>query len=267
MNLNGVDIDSLRLINGECLIEIHSLTEDEIEFNGGKLKLVHNLKSETGDFNPSELMSLVSSIKKSNYKDKEAMKKYKMLQAQQMQQSDDKKIDHRMGQAVRRGVIVKLPEKDNQNGAWDFDCEFDGKEGDEVWFDSMATREKIENGEGAIVIGEKTYVLVSTRCVFAVKKGDDVEGLNGYIIGRELPNEIKIGSIHVPGTSVARVEVVTPPKRNPTYRSQELWNNSEVKKGDVVCMKKHFAIKLDSTMAESTDLVRFQSRVIMAFEE
>ena len=37
MNLAGTDLDKIRLINGDCIIEIHSLTEDEIDFNGGKL--------------------------------------------------------------------------------------------------------------------------------------------------------------------------------------------------------------------------------------
>lgn len=267
MNFNGIDIEKLRLINGECLIQIHSMTEDEIDFNGGKLKLVHSLKSETGDFNPNELIGLVNAMKKSHYKDKEAKKKYMELYGKQIQQSDDKKEDHRMKQAVRRGIIVKLPEKDNKNGGWDFNCEFDGIVGDEVWFDSMSTREKIESGEGGIVIGDKTYISVPTRTVLAAKRGDEIVGLNGYIIGKVLSNDLKYGSLYLPDSNTARIEVICPPKRTPSYVNKVLWTNSVVKKGDVVCVKKSFAIKLDSTMAESTDLVRFQSRVILAFEE
>jgi len=267
MNFNDIDINTIRLINGECLIEIHSLTEDEIDFNGGKLKLVHSLKAETGDFNPTELRSLIDSMKKSNYKDKEAKRKYMELYGKQIQEADDKKEDHRMKQAVRRGVIVRLPEKDPNNGGWDFSCEFDGEVGDEVWFDAMATRDKIENGEGGIVVGDKMYISVPTRTVLAAKRGDEIVGFNGYIIGKMLSNDIKIGSLYTPESNIARVEVISPPKRNPSYTNKVLWTNTEVKKGDIVCLKKKFAIKLDSTMAESTDLVRFQSRVILAFEE
>jgi hypothetical protein len=267
MNFNGIDVNTIRLINGECLVQIHSMTEDEIDFNGGKLKLVHSLKSETGDFNPNEIRSLVDSMKKSHYKDKEAKKKYMELYGKQIQEADDKKEDHRMKQAVRRGVIVRLPEKDPNNGGWDFNCEFDGVVGDEVWFDSMSTREKIESGEGGIVIGDKTYISVPTRTVLAAKRGDEIIGLNGYIIGRRLSNDIKFGSIYLPDSNIARVEVVSPPQRNPSYTNKILWTNTSVKKGDIVCLNKNHAIKLDSTMAESTDLVRFQSRVILAFEE
>ena len=57
-------------------------------------------------------------MKKSNYKDKEAKRKYMELYGKQIQEADDKKEDHRMKQAVRRGVIVRLPEKDPNNGGW-----------------------------------------------------------------------------------------------------------------------------------------------------
>jgi len=35
MNLSGIDLEKIKLINGECIIELHSLTEDEINFTGG----------------------------------------------------------------------------------------------------------------------------------------------------------------------------------------------------------------------------------------
>lgn len=267
MNLNGVDIDRLRLLNGECLVQIHSITEDEIQFNGGTLKLVNSLKDSIEDVNPNEIYDLLKSMRKSNYKDTNAIKKYHELYANQQKQSDENAGDVAAKQAVRRGVIVALPEKDLGFAGWDFDCEFDAIIGDEVWFDSMYTRTRIEEGDGAIDIDGKKYITVPTHSIYAAKRNGEIISLNGYIIGKRLPNDRKIGSFFLPESKIARVEVVVPPSREPEYVHSEFFKNTSVKKGDVVCMKEHFATKLDSTMAESTDLVRFQSRAILAIEE
>ena len=88
---------------------------------------------------------------------------------------------------------------------------------------------------------------------------------SGYVLGKVLPNDRKDGSIYLIESKTARVEVVVPNARVPKYVA-DIWNNTTVKKGDVVCMNNIFAIKLDSTLAETTDLVRFQPRVIVAVE-
>jgi len=267
MNFEDVEIDRLRLLNGECLVEIHSMVEDEIVFNGGKLKIVTSVKDHIEDFSPSELISTLEALKKSNYKDENAKKEYMKMLVSQKREADPNKINHEAKQAVRRGKIVKLPERELGYGGWDFDCEFDGVVGDEVWFDSSYSREKLEEKEGGIIIGDKTYLLIPARSIFATKRGDEIFSLNGYIIGKRLPNDRTYGSLFLPDSNVARVMVDVAPSRTPKYKDANVWTNTDVKKGDVVCLKDFFAIKLDSTLANTTDLVRFQSRVILAIEE
>jgi len=83
MNFEGIDIENLRLLNGECLVEIHSMVEDEIVFNGGKLKIVTSVKNHIEDFAPSELISTLEALKKSNYKDQNAKKEYMKMMVSQ----------------------------------------------------------------------------------------------------------------------------------------------------------------------------------------
>ena len=127
--------------------------------------------------------------------------------------------------------------------------------------------EKLEEKEGGIIIGDKTYLLIPARSIFATKRGDEIFSLNGYIIGKRLPNDRTYGSLFLPESNVARVMVDVAPSRTPKYKDANVWTNTDIKKGDVVCLKDFFAIKLDSTLANTTDLVRFQSRVILAIEE
>jgi hypothetical protein len=267
MNFEGVDIENLRLLNGECLVEIRSMVENEIDFNGGKLKIVTSVKDNIEDFSVNEMISAVNALKKSNYKDQNAKKEYMKMLVSQKREADPNKVDHEAKQAVRRGTIVKLPEKELGYNGWDFDCEFDGVVGDEVWFDSSYSRERLEEKEGGIIIGDKTYLLIPARSIFAAKRGDEIFSLNGYIIGKRLPNDRTYGSLFLPESNVARVSVEVVPTRTPKYKDANFWTNTEVKKGDVICIKDTFAIKLDSTLANTTDLVRFQSRVILAIEE
>ena len=267
MNLDSIDIDSLRLLNGECLVEVHSMVEDEVEFNGGKLKLVTSVKDHIDDFSINEMMSALNALKKSNYKDENARKEYMKMMMSQKKEADPNKVNHEAKQAVRRGKIVKLPEKELGFNGWDFDCEFDGVVGDEVWFDSSYSREKLEEKEGGIIIGDKTYLLIPARSIFAAKRNDEIFSLNGYIIGKRIHNDRTYGSLFLPESKIARISVEVVPTRKPKYRESDVWTNSDVKKGDVVCLKETFATQLDSTLANTTDLVRFQSRVILAFEE
>lgn len=266
MNLNGLDISKLRMVNGDCIIELHSLTEDEIDFNGGKLKIVNKIKNYISEVDPDYVFDLVNGMKKSRYKDKDLMKEYNRIVGESNREADPDKEDIQGKQAVRRGKIVKIAEKDLTYQGWDYECEFDAVEGDEVWFDATFTREMITEGEGGCIIDGKIYLTISKKSIYAAKRGEEIVSLNGYIIGKLLGNERKTGSIHMVDNDLTRVEIVVPNARNPQYVRPDVWTNTEVKKGDVVCVRRVHATRLDPTMAKSTEYVRFQPRVIMAYE-
>jgi hypothetical protein len=266
MNLNGIDLEKLRLINGECIIQLHSLTEDEIDFNGGKLKIVNKVKNYIRDVDDDEMVGIVKALKKSQYKDKQLMKEYEIMSNEAYREADPNKEDIQGKQAVRRGKIIRIAEKDLNYQGWDYDCEFDAVEGDDVWFDATFTREMITEGEGGCIIDGKVYLNISKKSIYAAKRGDEIISLNGYIIGKLLGNERKIGSIHMVDNDIHRVEVVVPNARTPRYASPDIWTNTDVKKGDVVCVRNVFTTKLDPTLAKTTEYVRFQPRVIMAYE-
>lgn len=266
MNLAGIDLNQIKLINGECIIELHSLTEDEIDFNGGKLKIVNKIKNYISEVNDDDMISIVKALKKSNYKDQSLLKEYSRMAGEAHKEADPDKEDIQGKQAVRRGKIARIAVKDLAYQGWDYHCEFDAVEGDEVWFDATFTREMITEGEGGCVIDGKVYLTISKKSIYAAKRGDEIVSLNGYIIGKLLGNERKFGSIHIPDNDVCRVEVVVPNARTPKYASPDVWTNTDVKKGDVVCVRNIFATKLDPTLAKTTEYVRFQPRVIMAYE-
>jgi hypothetical protein len=267
MNLSGIDIEKLRLVNGECIIELHSLTEDDIDFNGGKLKIVNKIKNYISEVNDDDMISVIKGLKKSQYKDKQLLEEYSRMAKEAHREADPDKEDIQGKQAVRRGKIIKIAEAELNNSGWDYDCEFDGVEGDMVWFDATYTREMITEKEGGYEKDGKIYLMISKRSIYAAQRGDEIVSLNGYIIGKALGNDRKTGSLYILDNDIQRVEVVVPPARNPRYTNPEVWKNTEVKKGDVVCVRKVFATKLDPTLAKTTDYVRFQSRVIMAYEE
>lgn len=266
MNLAGIDLDQIKLINGECIIELHSLTEDEIDFNGGKLKIVNKVKNYISELDDDEMVGIVKALKKSAYKDKQLLKEYELRIKELSKEADPNKENIQDKQAVRRGKIVRIAVKDLASQGWDYDCEFDAVEGDEVWFDATFTREMITEGEGGCIIDGKIYLTISKRSIYAAKRGDEIFSLNGYIIGKLLGNERKFGSIHIPDNDISRVEVVVPNARVPRYSRPDIWTNTKVIKGDVVCVRNVYATKLDPTLAKTTEYVRFQPRVIMAYE-
>jgi len=266
MNLNGIDLNKLRLINGECIIELHSLTEDEINFNGGKLKIVNKIKNYISDIDDNEMVSVVKALKKSDYKDKALHEEYSRMDNEAHREADIEKENIQDKQAVRRGKIIKIAEAELNNQGWDYDCEFDAVEGDEVWFDATFTREMITEGEGGCIIDGKVYLMISKRSIYAAKRGDDIVSLNGYILGKLLGNERTYGSVYIPDNDMQRVEVVVPNARLPKYDRPDVWSNTEVKEGDVVCVRNVYTTKLDPTLAKTTDYVRFQPRVIVAYE-
>lgn len=266
MNLNGVNIDELRLINGECIVELHGLTEDEIDFNGGKLKIVNKIKNYISEVDDNEMVSIVKALKKSNYKDELLLKEYGRMATEAHREADPDKEDIQGKQAVRRGKIIKIAEKDLGFSGWDYDCEFDAVEGDDVWFDATFTREMITEGEGGYIKDGKVYLMISKRSIYAAKRGDEIVSLNGYVIGKILGNERKIGSIHVIENDLTRVQVVVPPAKKPKYARSDFWTDTEVKENDIVVVRKVYATPLDPTLAKTTEYVRFQPRVILAYE-
>ena len=266
MNLSGLDLSKLRLVNGDCIIELHSLTEDEIQFNGGTLKIVNKIKNYISEVDDDEMIGIVRALKKSGYKDKQLLKEYEIMAGEAHREADPDKEDIQGKQAVRRGKIIRIAEKDLSYQGWDYDCEFDAVEGDDVWFDATFTREMITEGEGGCVIDGKVYLTISKKSIYAAQRGDDIVSLNGYIIGKLLGNERKLGALYIPDNDIQRVEVVVPNARTPRYASPDVWTNTDVKKGDVVCVRNMFATKLDPTLAKTTEYVRFQPRVIMAYE-
>ena len=267
MNLEDVEINDLKLLNGQCLIEIHSWTEDEIPFNGTTLKLVNKIKGSIEEPSYAEFQQLLNSMKKSRYKDMRAMSEYMRMQGEQNKQADQEKEDIEAKQAVRRGVIIKTPLTKEEYGRWDFDCEFDGRVGDEVYFDAMYTKNKIDESEGGFEKDGKRYVIVPSKAIFAAKRNEELISMNGYILGTELSNERVSGGIFLPDAKTSKVRVDVAPTRYPKYLHERAWSNTEVKKGDVVYIKDDYAVKLDNTIAQTTNMIRFQPRVILAIEE
>ena len=267
MDYSDVDIDKLRLINGECLIEVQTWTENEVKFNNGTLVIVNKLKGMIDKPGKEDINSLVKSMKKGRYKDDKAMKEYMRMAGEQHRQYDEDKQDIEAQQAVRRGKLVKLPEKYGDKNRWDFECEFDGREGEEVWFDATYTRQKIQDDENGFEKDGKRYLLIPRNAIFAARRNDEIISLNGFILGEVLSNERKQGGIFMPESTINRVRVEVAPMHEPKFFNNEVWINTKLKKGDVVCVRDQFVIPLDSTLAQSTSLVRFQSRVILAIEE
>lgn len=267
MSYSEFDLDSLRLLSGECLIEIEGLLENEIDFNGGKLIIVSKIKESVEEVDPRDLMSTINSMKRGRYKDDGAMKEYSKMLAESKREAENVSEDNVGKQAVRRGTIVKVSEKNLTDGGWDFSCKFDGVVGDEVWFDATYTRDQMESAEKLFEKDGKTYILIPEQSIYAAKRGEEIVSLNGYIIGKVLPNDRTYGSLFLPEADIRRVEVVVEPAREPVYRNKDIWKNTKVKNGDVVCIRPHFATRLDPTLAQSTEYVRFQSRIILAIEE
>jgi hypothetical protein len=267
MSYSNFDLESLRLLSGECMIEIEGLLENEIDFNGGKLMIVSKIKNSVEEVDPRDLIDTIKSMQRHRYKDAGAFKEYGKMLAESKKEADAVTEDEVGKQAVRRGKIVKVSEKNLTDGGWDFSCKFDGVVGDEVWFDATYTRDQMESAEKLFEKDGKTYILIPEQSIYAAKRGDEIVSLNGYIIGKVLPNDRTYGSLFLPDAEIRRVEVVVEPARDPIYRNKQVWKNTKVKKGDIVCIKPHFATRLDPTLANSTEYVRFQSRIILAIEE
>ena len=259
-----MNLSTLRLLNGECLIKVRTLVEDEVEFNGTTLKIVTDAKDFLQEATYGDANSALEALKRSGYKDKRAMSELMRMRGEMERNRDDKE-DVRAKQSVRKGVVVKISEGNATSANFDYKCEFDAEVGDVVYFDPYYSHAMLEDADRYFEEDGMKLILVPKEAIFARFKGE-YESLNGYILGEVLDNELRSGNLYLPDSDTARVRVVAAPRRTPIYRSP-LWTNTKVEVGDVVCVKKHFATPLDSTMGSETKLVRFQSRVINAIEQ
>lgn len=259
-----MNLDTLRLLNGECLIKVRTLVEDEVEFAGTTLKIVTDAKDFIQEASYDDAKAALDAYKRSGYKDEKAIAEYTRMMGELGRKADENKVDMRAKQSVRKGEIVKISEGRKLAAGFDYECIFDGEVGDEVFFDPYYSHAMLEDDQRYFEEDGMKLVLVPKEAIFA-RKRDGYESLNGFILGEVLENELRHGLLHLPDSDTARVRVTVAPTRQPKYRSP-LWSNTEVKVGDIVCIKDHFAIPLDSTMGSETKLVRFQSRVINAIE-
>lgn len=258
---------NVRSIRGEVLIEIHSFKETEIPFAGTTLILSDPLKKSIHGGSDADMTDLFQSLKKGGFKDGNAMRDY-MREIGRMARPNEDDNDYTANTVTRRGIVANLPLRRNNFGNWDFFCESGLNVGDYVWFDPFYVREQLEKTGDSTSFKEngKIYVYVPEQAIFAAKRGEDHVPINGYFLGKRLPNDHFIGSILMLDKKIAKIKVTHVPSVQPVFRMPDVWKNTNLKIGDVVYVSEEFATPLDSTLAESTDLVRFQSRIVLAIE-
>lgn len=262
----------MRLLRGDCIVEIGNLVQDEVAFNGTTLKIVTDIRSYTSHADDSYINELYDALAKEK-RDTEAKRKVQkelMGVLGQVNKEVGDSTDHGAAQATRHGRLVRKPERSPVVDGWDFSCELDAEEGDEVWWDSFYSSEQRSRGvadsDKVIEQDGKKYLIIPSRSLFCAKRGGEMIPLNGFVIGKEIPNEKKAGAIYLPDTGVSRVEVMAAPKSLPVYVKPELWKNTKVEVGNKILVRSHFAIKLDSTLGSTTDYVRVANRTILAIE-
>lgn len=267
MELTKHEFEKFEVLSDDVLIEIGGFLQNTVKLGSSELVVVSDVKDYTIHGDEGYMAELAKAMKKSNYKDKNLMKEWvRTVSAAQSERNGY--TENKAKNATRRGVIRKVGKKTNEFGNFDYRCKFTATEGEEVYFDAFYTREYFENAlepsKPMIVVDDKIHIFVPIRAVFAVKR-EKVEPLNGYILGKKSNSTIKVGSIYHPDNGVQRVEVVEACEDQPEYLSS-VWHNTRVKKGDIAHILNHFATPLDGTINGSTDLVRFQPRIIAAIE-
>lgn len=253
------------------MVELPTLLSDEVKFNGSTLKIVTDFKEQNEYADGKYLYGLVSKIRK-DPKDKKAMQEYTTaLATHEKRQMGETKEVNESRQARRTGVLFKKPELARPNNGWDYKCKLDCEVGDQVFWDAYYTKEQIEGGEAddkLINCEGKLYLMVPSNAMFCAKRGDEFISLNGFVIGEIIAAEDKVGNIHIiQKHDVVMVKTVSVPINLPEYTDPEVWANTEVKKGEIVHCKAHFATPLDATIASETKLVRVAIRTILAIED
>jgi hypothetical protein len=253
------------------MVSFDRYVNDEVNFNGGTLKIVTDHKEYTSHIDEAyarELRRKIASMTRETEEKRALQRELLAAIGKAKREKADDPSDHASLQTVRHGVFVKKPEKTMLTDGWDFWSEIDAEEGDEVWWDWYYTKEQKDAGREnirVVEVGECKYLILPSQALFCAKRGEQLIPLNGNYIGRKLDNELKVGAIHLPDTGYSRVEIVAVPKSKPKYVSP-LWSETDLEVGNVVYMKNQFCVPLDSSLNSGNDLVRFQSRIITAVE-
>lgn len=180
-------------------------------------------------------------------------------------------------QATRFGIIAKMPRKHVEVETNIFNAKLEAKKGDGAWFDAFFAQEQIAKRkdktkkEMLYEVDNILYIAVPSSAVVAIKRGEEIMGTCGNVIGEVLPEEeVSQGGIILlkPKSKYKRVKVHHASDAEVTFKENDRhkFGTTKVKKGDVVIVPKHFPIPLDKTYTSTTDLVRFQSFTIIATE-
>jgi len=172
MSYSHFDLESLRLLSGECMIEIEGLLENEVDFNGGKLIIVSKIKDSVEEVDPRELMSTIKSMQKGRYKDDGAMKEYGRMLAESKREAAEVSEDVEGKQGVRRGKIVKVSERNLTDGGWGFSCKCDCDDGADVWCDATYTRDQMGSADKLVATGGKKYILCHKHSIHEQKRNE-----------------------------------------------------------------------------------------------
>jgi len=228
MILTEKELDNIQILNGEVLIEIESLAVNKIVYGTLSLELA---------FGSNEAKSK---------------------------------------QATRFGKIAKLPVKAPVIGTDMYKCEFEGRVGDECWLDPYFVQQQItileqtSNDDREVKVGDRLFIRVHSRFILALKRDGKPQATTGNVIGRLIAEETvtKSGIILIrEQKKYVRVKVESVSEKQSTWKNPDLFRTTKVSEGDVVIVEGQYPVKLDSTYAGETDLVKFQNAMILAIED
>lgn len=227
MELSKTDFENFRAFNGMCVVEIPALSSTTVPFNGSTLEVILT------------------------------------------------KEEERAKQARRQGILIKTPANIPWVSGDMWRCDLEAEIGDDVWFEGFYATEQIERrklGAGqdkVLEVEGKTYIQVPARTIVAAKREDKYIPCNGYVLGEILPEEtVTASGLTIIGspTEYNRIRVVATPEKLPEFRNPDLFKNVKVETGQIVWVNKKYPVWLDKTYSATSDLVRFQSFCIAAFE-
>lgn len=228
MKLTKEEFDKQVVWGGDVIVEIPSLTATKVKFGEGHLELAGSTQN-------------------------------------------DKKTH-----ATRYGRIVKLPVRSPKIPTDMFCCELDANEGEYCWYDAYIAQRVIESrgsrnsGEDLVYdVGDTTYLRVPGISLLAVKRGESIVGVNGYCIGKVIEESNYKGGIILscPQTNISRVKLTSVSASKPVFKNPDIFKNHDAKPGDTVLVESFYPQPLDGTYAATSDLVRFQSAMIVAYED
>jgi len=108
---------------------------------------------------------------------------------------------------------------------------------------------------------------------YAVKSGDEIKAVNGFVLGTliEKPQTTTLETgliVKNKPDEYARVKVTSVSKNKPEFKEsdKDVFRNVDIKVGEIAVMENFRPIYLDKTYAGTSELVRFQSFVILSVE-